>query len=947
VQVLHERRVVLIEAPGGYGKTTLAMQAAAALDLTTVRVLPEPPVAIHEVLARALRRAGIPELAAAATTPPALAAALAARPTGIMLVIDEVQRAGEADAEWLVELADLVEPPSRLVLVGRRLGRTIASYGHTNGIEIVGADQLRFDVAETTAVMDAVAGEVSVDPDEVQAVLAVTQGWPAAVALAAARWARGQGLPTGTGQAVLAGLVHGLLAPLGPDTEAAVCALAELPLLSAEVAEAVAGRGTFDTVLDIGLPVQFRPDGWGELADPVRDLLRPRSTLEPAARRAVATIYARHGEAATACLLLAQAHDQDGLATFLAEMTWQQLADLGPSTLAIVLAALDDAVVAKVPIVLARAALAADELDPGHRAAWLERGQALVETGPARRAIDAEIARDLQRQHRLDASEAILRRVVAEAASDELLTLGRAHLALALGQLVREQGHASSESMAMMEQAAGFFRLAGERRFEAITLRSAAYGIHYTSGALDVASEQLGRAVALLSAPDAARALCLTFVADVERDLGRFDRAEVAVNEALGLSRRLGSRQAVGYAAWGAALLAGERRDAETLEHWAAEAIRNGDPWIARGAGIDFYGQMAECRMLVGDREGAAAFLAECEERAAVTGYEWPAVAARARFEAVHGDARRAIEVLDHLDTIGPPRDRPVQLLERAVAVHRLGDDARRDELVTAAHAACAALGDPDRLARREPELLELCGRPADAPEATVMVRLLGPFAVRRGGLDVTPPSGLPSKLVKMLAVRGRLTIDQAIDEFWPDADLATGRSRLRNLLNRLHSATGPLIERREDLLVLTDGVEVDLVRFEEAAATTFAAPPAERGGLARVALARFTGELLPGDRYEDWTLASREWSRQRHVALLDLLADDALDRGDLDDAVQMLSLAIEAEPLDSARYVRAAEILTRQGRAHGAAQLAAQAIGLQEELGLVPDPALLAFTEG
>jgi DNA-binding SARP family transcriptional activator len=224
------------------------------------------------------------------------------------------------------------------------------------------------------------------------------------------------------------------------------------------------------------------------------------------------------------------------------------------------------------------------------------------------------------------------------------------------------------------------------------------------------------------------------------------------------------------------------------------------------------------------------------------------------------------------------------------------------------------------------------------------MVRLLGAFRVLRDGIDVTPPSGLPSKVVKMIAVRGRLAVEEVIDDLWPDADLATGRARLRNLLNRLQASTGPIVERREDMLVFAGVVEVDLARFEEAAATTFAAPVHERGGLARVALARYTGELLPGDRYEDWTLSTREWSRQRHVALLDLLANDALDRGDLDDAVQMLSFAIDAEPLGSSRYVRAAEILTRQGRAHGASQLASRAIRLQDELGLPPDPALSAF---
>ena len=84
----------------------------------------------------------------------------------------------------------------------------------------------------------------------------------------------------------------------------------------------------------------------------------------------------------------------------------------------------------------------------------------------------------------------------------------------------------------------------------------------------------------------------------------------------------------------------------------------------------------------------------------------------------------------------------------------------------------------------------------------------------------------------------------------------------------------------------------MDATTFERAAVEALAAPEAERGGLARTALSRYTGDLLPADRYAAWATEARERLRQRYLELLDALAADARERGDLDEAVRLLSAA-------------------------------------------------------
>ena len=221
---------------------------------------------------------------------------------------------------------------------------------------------------------------------------------------------------------------------------------------------------------------------------------------------------------------------------------------------------------------------------------------------------------------------------------------------------------------------------------------------------------------------------------------------------------------------------------------------------------------------------------------------------------------------------------------------------------------------------------------------------MLGRFEVSGAGEDLTPPVGRAATVVKVLALRGAVTAEAAIDLLWGDCDPDTGRARLRNLLNRVRSASGPIVERSGDLLRLAAGVDVDVDRFERAAARVGDTDPAGRIGAARAALAIYAGDLLPGDLYEDWAASARERLRRQHLALVDLVARDSLEHLELDEALRLLDIGIDAEPYDVWRYRAAAEALRTQGRAASAAALAARGLRATGELGLPADPVLVAL---
>jgi len=945
--------VVLLEAPGGYGKSTITRQLAARLDRPLVRVVLREAAALPVLLAalaQAARRCGLPTIAAAIDPDDAdlsldqLADRLAIS-EGVVIAIDDVQRATSEAAEWLGRLAERLPSHVRLVLAGRRLGAPLLRL--TDRLEAValGPDALRMDAQEVADVLanGALAGA---DPNDhrATALLTATEGWPAAVALAAGLPAADRDAPYRTSgpRGVLRDLVADLLEGASAEDRNAIACLSTLPLLSGAVGAAVGGPGTLDRLLDLGLPVRFRPDGWGELPDPVRELL-PVADLEVDVARTVARLYAERDALAEAAGLLRRSGDPTGLAQLLGTVGREALVAAGLGTIAAFAAELPDPALAANPVLLVRL-VQVSERRPRVRAEWTDRALRLLpDPSPPRRAVDAERALDIARGGDLHAGVALASAVIAAAEPGEAATLGRARYIRGLLTLVADPASASAAAAEEIERAVGLLQAAGERAWEADAWQALGSGCHAVVGRLDAGVACLERAVALRAAQDAARAATLTYLADVQMHRGDLEAAAVAVREAEAIGRRLGDARAIAYAAWSGARLAAERRDVGGVRAALATAVTNPEGWLDQLAGIEFLADGADMLAVCGNADEARAWVARAEARGREVGREDAPLLARARLTAHDGDAATALALLDRLEVsvLAVPRDRWLVWLLRAVALVRSG---RRDEALAwlaQARRAVADQGDPGRVERREPELRAIV-EPADAggepaTAGNLVVVLLGRFAVERGGQDVTPPPGRPALLVKLVALRGLMPTAEAIEALWEDADEEVGRARLRNVLNRVRSASGDVLIRQADTLALGPGVVVDAQRFEVEAAAALRAPPASRVGLARAALARATGELLPGDRYADWASAPRERITRRHLALLDLVADDAIARNDLDEAGRLLDEAISLDPLEEERHVRLGRALLRQGRSAAARRVADRAVNLCEELDVEP----------
>lgn len=946
--------VSVITAPSGYGKSTLAAQVAVAAELATLAVVvgeAAGPAELAAQIAHAATTVGLNDVTAALGHPDvddaaaAALACLARRADPVLLVLDEIQRLDTAGWSWLDGLLAGLDDRHRVVLCGRRAATTVPAHR-------VDATQLTLTRDEVAVLADGTPAALGV----VDELLAATGGWPAAVALAIHLlrrdpFVRLDGLRRSG--AVVAQLVAPLVADLTIEERRRIAALATLPKLDGAVATAVAGLGAMSLLVDSGVPIMPGDDGWWRMADPVRDVLRGEHRLPERAAMLAADAYLAAGDLASAAAVLRDAGCLDGLAVLLDGRSWHELGELGEAPLRVALNMIEHRAVDELPTLLLKAAWVAEGRDPVARRGWLARADVEVPAGdPLRPTVDAELARDAARRGDIDTADKLAALALAAARPDDLVARGRALLGAGMASTIRCTPASLVVAGEQLTEAIELFRTLGERGWEADALNRLGYAVSFQGGRLELAEEQLRGALALLPSANAERALLLTYCSEVFDATGQVDVAESAVREALAIGRRLGDLTVIGFAAWSAALVAAHRADAAATLSWIDEAERNGGRWIDEPNGVEFYLSASEMCCALGEQAPAWAYhdrAVALAERHGLTDALGPGTA---RLQATFGDAAQAIDVLDGLDDAAwaVQRERWLRRLLRALAAHRLGDDVAAAAALAQARREAELLGQPDLPSRQEPYVLGLLagvdqrGTPSAAPP--LRVTLLGGFAVSRSGEDVTPPDGHPATVVKLLALRGALHVDEVVDVLWPDADADRSRSRLRNLLNRIRSRSGDVVVRAGDSLRLAADVEVDARSFEDLVDAVGVAAAGERAGLARLAVAAYPGELLPADRYEDWAALARERLRRRFLALVDLLADDAERRGELDEAVRQLDVAIAVEPLDESRSVRAARILLSQGRRATARQLVHHAIAVLDELGLPPSPDLTALLE-
>jgi predicted ATPase/DNA-binding SARP family transcriptional activator/DNA-binding CsgD family transcriptional regulator len=215
-------------------------------------------------------------------------------------------------------------------------------------------------------------------------------------------------------------------------------------------------------------------------------------------------------------------------------------------------------------------------------------------------------------------------------------------------------------------------------------------------------------------------------------------------------------------------------------------------------------------------------------------------------------------------------------------------------------------------------------------PEA-VRIWLLGGFRVSVGSRSVAGNRWRLRKaanLVKLLALSQghRLHREQVMDVLWLDLDAKPAANNLHRVLHFSRKALEPGTENaasrylplQGDLLALCPEGQlwVDVEVFESAAAT---ARHSRETAAYRAAIEMYVGELLPEDRYEEWTAEKREKLRQLYLALLLELAGLYEEREEYESAIEALRQVVTEDPTKEVSHTGLMRLHALHGQHHEA----------------------------
>jgi predicted ATPase/DNA-binding SARP family transcriptional activator len=239
----------------------------------------------------------------------------------------------------------------------------------------------------------------------------------------------------------------------------------------------------------------------------------------------------------------------------------------------------------------------------------------------------------------------------------------------------------------------------------------------------------------------------------------------------------------------------------------------------------------------------------------------------------------------------------------------------------------------------------------------------LGAYQVAFGGEavpDTVWRQRRAAAVVKLLALEPahRLHRDQVIDALWPDLDPAAGANNLRVALYHARrglqeagAAPDVFLVRDGEIIVLgpPELIAVDIDEFQEALERAWRSPDPTA---AQEALARYGGDLLPDDLYDDWAESRRATLRASVLVLLRRLAQLFEERGELDQTISAVQRLLATEPLDEAAHAALIRLFAMTGRrSEASAQYDRLVALLTRELAVAPQPAtqdlIAAIREG
>jgi len=201
-----------------------------------------------------------------------------------------------------------------------------------------------------------------------------------------------------------------------------------------------------------------------------------------------------------------------------------------------------------------------------------------------------------------------------------------------------------------------------------------------------------------------------------------------------------------------------------------------------------------------------------------------------------------------------------------------------------------------------------------DTTGARLQLNLFGPPTLMQHGQALRPALKRIHALFAFLALEARSVPREVLAQLlWPDVDAVVGRTRLRRLIYQIENQCGGALMASHDggLVLAVDALWCDAAEFRRAARALVAK---STPGLPFVELVRLTHlackPLLEGlsfgsAMFDEWVEAQRLERAHLLSRMLARLAELQRERGDVDDAVDMVERLLRLDPHSEPAYVQ------------------------------------------
>ena len=240
-----------------------------------------------------------------------------------------------------------------------------------------------------------------------------------------------------------------------------------------------------------------------------------------------------------------------------------------------------------------------------------------------------------------------------------------------------------------------------------------------------------------------------------------------------------------------------------------------------------------------------------------------------------------------------------------------------------------------------------------DCPADALCISMLGGFRISFNDLEIPETAwrlGKARSLIKLLALSPGHSLhrEQIIDLLWPELSPEAGLNNFhqvllvaRRTLATILPAANPTdtLNLRRQMLSLAPpvNVRIDVEAFEQALASM---PPKPGPDVLYHVIEMYGGDLLPEDRYEEWTRDRREYLHEQYVSLLLQLAGIHESRREANLAIDVLRRVVSIEPLREEAHASLMRVYALSDRRQQAIrQYERLRDTLERELDAPPDP--------